>query len=212
MHDDLAKQSPSSYGEKLIDRGRSCLAHHSETSLSTGFSWIQGLPLLFSAPHAVTHFRDGNEKQQEPATDAMAAGIAEAIGGSAIWATPGLNGDPNWDYDHPYKSRAMELAKDGIALDLHVMMNRGFDICLGLGEVKPIDRGLWSICAEEFLNEGYTVSLNYPFSAGPRTVTSHLQTHGVRAIQVEMTWDVCSDEGRGALTTEILLRISRSLM
>ncbi len=192
--------------------GRTEIAHFAERDQDTGFSFISGKPILLSAPHATLHYRDGAPKQDEPGTDLMAVGVAKSFGGSAIWVNQSLEGDPNWDHDHPYKAKALDLSRKGIALDLHVMMDRGFDICIGLGDKRPIERNLWSTCAQLFLENGFTVSLNYPFPAGARTVTSYLQRHDVQAIQVEMTWDMCRHDANGRATSQILLQFCQILL
>lgn len=199
-------------GHVVIDSGKSATELVHADGRTAGFSWIAGKGVILTAPHAVQHLRDGESKQAEPNTEFLAAGLAMAVGGSAVWSTTGIHGDPNWDDDHPFKLKAVDLVDKGEhALDLHIMRDRGFDVCLGLGVQRPIDRSLWMLCAEEFVEAGYTVSINYPFSAGPRTVTSHLQREGVRAIQIEMTWDICRADGRGAETAEVLLRICKAL-
>lgn len=176
-----------------------------------GFSWVEGTRVAFSAPHAVTHFRDGSAKRSEDSTDLLALSLATQLRGSAIWTREGLIGDPNWDRLHPYKERLKALAKESTVIDLHIMQDRGFDVCLGLGNIGRIPRFLWMRAAEVFLAEGMTVSLNYPFSAGLRTVTGAMQTSGTDAIQVEMTWESMTSQSHGDKTLRALLELGTAI-
>lgn len=205
-----SEQRRSETGVQVVQRGEHIVGG-SLNDGGRGFVTREGMAVLLSAPHAVTHIREGMPKQAEPRTDVIAAGVADVLGLSAIWSTSSLSGDPNWDMSHPYKDEALRLALGGVALDLHVMENRGFDICLGLGDQKHADPRLWKTCAEVFLSFGHTVSINYPFSAGRQTVTGFMQENSVRAIQVEMTWDVCNLADGGVGISAALVEICELL-
>lgn len=209
--DEPSSSPPRPDGNRIVEAGRLATSRVVNDSEKRGFTSIHGDAVLFSAPHAVTHCRDGEAKQDEAGTEILAAGLAVDLGVSAIWSTSDLEGDPNWDHDHPFKLHAVDLCRDGSALDLHVMMDRGFDICLGLGDDPESSRRVWTSCVDEFVRAGFTVSINHPFPAGSRTITSHLQRSGTEAIQIEMTWDVCNPDGRGPRTAEVLHRICSNL-
>lgn len=85
------------------------------------------VPVLISAPHAVTHLRRGEIKPSEDFTGAIALSAARAAGCHAIVAMRTGTGDPNWD---PLKECAYKQAlcahvrEKGIrfVLDLHGMV------------------------------------------------------------------------------------------
>lgn len=181
------------------------------TDRSKGFSWIQGDGVVLSAPHAVAHMREGRAKKSEGFTELLAVTLAHEVGGSAIWVTETLSGDPNWDLEHPYKDKVYELANGHPVIDLHVMKNRGFEVCIGLGQMDLARKELWSDAADAFLSAGMTVAINYPFSAGLQTVTGAIQARGLSALQIEFTWDSISSPGRADKTWNALLKFCISL-
>ena len=85
------------------------------------------VPVLVSAPHAVTHIRDGKVKPSEDFTGAIALAVARAAECHALVATRTGEGDPNWDpiEKSEYKQAlCRHVAEQGIALvlDLHGMV------------------------------------------------------------------------------------------
>ena len=92
------------------------------------FEIVEGdLPVLISAPHAVTHMRDGAVKPSEDFTGAIALAVARAAGCHAIVATRTGEGDPNWDaYEQSAYKQALcaHVRERGIvfAIDLHGMV------------------------------------------------------------------------------------------
>ena len=92
------------------------------------FETVEGtLPALVSAPHAVTHLRDGRIKPSEDGTGAIALVLAQLAGCHAFVATRYDDCDPNWD---PYERSAYKQAlvayvqERGISLvvDVHGMV------------------------------------------------------------------------------------------
>lgn len=160
------------------------------TSVHGGFAVVRGSNLVFSAPHEMPQFRDGEEKIAEAGTAALAATLAAHTGGSAIWTHGTQAGDPNWDDPHPYASCLLGLAADGICVDLHMMRPRGFEVCIGLGPDHRLNRAVWEPLLDELLDADVRVSLNWPFGARGRTLTTRAQAAGIAAIQVEMIPDV----------------------
>jgi len=158
---------------------------------------VSGSGILFSAPHQATHIRDGREKTAERDTGALAFALARATGGAALATVPGQLGDPSWDLEHPYVARAAALAASAPAVDLHMMRPRGVELCVGLGPVPERSATLWQTIMEEALAAGLRASVNWPFAANPRTVTGQLQRRGLRAVQLELSWD-CFEAGHPA--------------
>ncbi len=171
-----------------------------------------GQGIVFSAPHEVTHFRDGVEKTAEQGTGPLALALARYTGGIGITTAAEQDGDPNWDIDHPYIERVDNLAASSPTIDLHMMRPRGVDVCIGLGPVPLLTQGLWPVFVEEAAAAGLRVSLNWPFWAGPRSVTGQLQARGRKAIQLELTWE-CFDPAHLAMARSwsFLARAARRL-
>ena len=158
---------------------------------------VSGSGPLFSAPHAVTHIRDGAEKLAEHGTGPLARALARYISGTGITTAGVQTGDPNWDPRSPYLERAYILADGNPTIDIHIMRPRGVELCIGLGPFPQLADGLWQIFAEEAVAGGLRVSLNWPFAANTRTVTSQLQARGNKAVQLELSWE-CFQKDRSA--------------
>ena len=72
------------------------------------FDFLGGVvPALISAPHAVTHIRDGRVKPSEDFTGSIALAVAQTANCHALVATRTGQGDPNWD---PLESCAYKQA------------------------------------------------------------------------------------------------------
>ena len=85
------------------------------------------VPALVSAPHAVTHVRDGKIKPSEDFTGAIAMAVAKRANCHSMVATRTGAGDPNWDAleASPYKQALCEYVKAngiGLVLDVHGMV------------------------------------------------------------------------------------------
>jgi hypothetical protein len=161
------------------------------------FAIVRGSNLVFSAPHEMPQVRDGDVKIGETGTAALAATLAARTGGSAIWTHGSQNGDPNWDDPHPYADALISQAADGLSIDLHMMRPRGFEVCIGLGPDHRLTRDVWTPLLDELLDADVRVSLNWPFGARGRTLSTRAQAAGIKAIQVEMipeVFDSSSDE------------------
>lgn len=150
---------------------------------------VQGSPVLISAPHEADHVRDGTRKYPEPGTGELAMRLASETGSSAICSVGHLEGDPNWDAAHPYLNMLLDL-RPALVIDVHQMRPRGFDVCLGTGEFKTLSIDVWPGIAVDLVRADFSVSVNFPFSAGPRTVTSRVQSLGIQAVQIEFSSDL----------------------
>jgi hypothetical protein len=172
---------------------------------------VSGSGPLFSAPHAVTHIRDGAEKLGENGTGPLALALARYTSGSGIATAAGQKGDPNWDPRSPYLERAHVLADGNPAVDLHIMRPRGVELCIGLGPVPRLADGLWQIFAEEAVAGGLRVSMNWPFAANARTVTSQLQARGNMAVQLELSWECFENRPARDRAWSVMSRAARRL-
>ena len=85
------------------------------------------LPVMVSAPHSVTHVRNGRIKPSEDYTGAIALAVAKESKCHAIVATRTGEGDPNWDAleSSPYKQDLCEYVRANsiqVVFDLHGMV------------------------------------------------------------------------------------------
>lgn len=173
---------------------------------------LPGKCIILSAPHEAEHTRDGNPKIAEVGTAKLAFDLAERSSCAAIASLPGQLGDPNWDVPHPYFDELLTLTPSSpdLILDLHMMKPRGVDVCLGLGPNHKLADGAWQVLASAFISEGLTVSLNWPFPGGPRTITGKAHAINLNAVQIEMSWDCYADGPHAAAAADALdLAITR---
>jgi hypothetical protein len=151
-------------------------------------------PIVFSAPHAVHHFRRGGLKTNDANTGGLAIALAKHLDATVIALRRGGPdfGDPNADLDHPLKSAAADLVgPDVVFADLHGMADREFDVIIGLGaSPTPETRRL----AERFVTVGATHKVTATiadaetgFNAkGPATMTTWAATRGATSMQFEI--------------------------
>lgn len=169
------------------------------------FEFTEGsVPVLVSAPHAVTHLRDGTVKPSEDYTGAIALAVARASSCHALVATRTGAGDPNWDaYEQSaYKQALCSYVRDkGITrvLDIHGMVAAS-DALVAIGsadgQTVAADPGLDERAAalvrarlapwcERF---GKPVELNGYYGArNPQTIVQTVAREcGVAALQIEV--------------------------
>lgn len=171
------------------------------------FAVVSGGNMVFSAPHEEPHTRDGERKFRERGTALLSMLLASDVGGSAIYTAGWQLGDPNWDDPHPYFTEAKMLADGGgCVVDLHIMRNRGVEVCLGLGVDHTWIKWMWEPLLEELLNADVRVSLNWPFGGRGRPITSRMQRAGVPSIQIEMIPEVFDAETRERVCVVSALR------
>ena len=170
------------------------------------FSVVEGeLPVIVSAPHAVSQLREGRVKPSDDFTGAMALVVAELSGASAIVASRYDACDPNWDSFEAcaYKQTLAGLVRQCGAvavLDLHgvpaaasdaieIGSADGFAVRAMPGVDEFACRFLREQLHEHLERHGKTVSLNARHAArGPNTVTHAIARQcGVAALQFEIS-------------------------
>ncbi|MGI6217588.1 MAG: hypothetical protein ACOYIK_08255 [Coriobacteriales bacterium] len=162
------------------------------------------IPAIVSAPHAVTHFRNGNPKPSDDYTGAMALVLAKLTGCHSIVASRFDECDPNWDplETSKYKQELVEhVRENGIkfCLDIHGMVTASPALVeLGTGdgasvETNPEVRDI----AEEILSAklagfvelyGKPIVVDGEFAArNPNTVSRTVSKQcGIPCLQIEM--------------------------
>ena len=87
-------------------------------------------------------------------SEELAFALARNVNGSAVSTAEGLDGDPNFDLDHPYLDVVYDLADGAPVIDLHKMRPRGIDICVGLGANFKTSGHLWMPIVKESFRPG----------------------------------------------------------
>ncbi len=185
------------------------------------FQIIEGeLPIIISAPHSVTHFRDGNEKQGEFITGAIAKILQNRLNCTCITKIKNDRTDPNYDSIHPYKEAIKELVSEkGITLlvDLHIMSSkRPAAIEIGTGKGKNIFNNAYlaTILRETFeSNLIGPVIMDELFTAGNVNTVSSDVSRSVKipCIQIELNWRLLDLSSNHNQIREVLHSLETSI-
>jgi len=170
------------------------------------FSIVEGsLPVVVSAPHAVTQLREGRVKPSDDFTGAMALVVAELSGANAIVASRYDACDPNWDsFDRcAYKQALADTVRETGAvalLDLHGVPAAAPDALeVGSADGRTVQalpgadefarRFLSERLQEHLQRRGKAVGLNARHAArGPNTVANAIAREcGIAALQIEIS-------------------------
>lgn len=147
--------------------------------------------ILISAPHAVTHIRDGKKKRADRGTGGLAIALGMLTKAGYVVETSGT-GDPAWDTSHPFKETVQKLAPL-LIIDVHGMKKNPYvDIDLGrgrlFGDVEDQLVRSFQLLGEE---RNIRVGIDAVFDASRQsTVTSWAQAQGIKAFQVEIGADL----------------------
>jgi phage replication-related protein YjqB (UPF0714/DUF867 family) len=153
------------------------------------------VPILFSAPHAVAHLREGFLKLADLGTGGLAIALAQVTGGYAVAQAGMATRDANWYADSTYKTYLDKLTVHAdtvhadTVIDLHGMKDAyGVDVCIGTGRYSIASLDLLASLIEVLTDAGLRISINDPYDAMREdTVTSYCQRQGVQAIQLELS-------------------------
>lgn len=168
--------------------------------------------VVFSAPHAVHHSRNGVHKSNDANTGGLALALAHHLKASAIaLRRGGLEfGDPNADLEHPLKEAAAHLVRPGtMFVDLHGMADREHDVIVGLG-ATPTPRAFRA--AEQFVraarSQGVSATIadeETGFNArGEATMTTWALRRGADALQLEIARNLRSVRATAERRTALL--------
>ena len=160
------------------------------------------IPVLVSAPHSVTQFRNGKPKTGEFRTGVIAQLLQENTGCYSLFKTKNMQDDANFDSFSPYREFAKKIVVDEkieFLLDLHIMApHRPYDIDLGTGRgkniqgkteiVNQVEKIFQSNCVKE-------VQIDHLFTAGyPHTVSADLaESCNIFCLQIEMNWQLLEE-------------------
>ena len=170
------------------------------------FSIVEGeLPVVVSAPHAVSQLREGRVKPSDDFTGAMALAVAELSGASSIVASRFDASDPNWDplercsYKQTLASMVRELGVVAV-LDLHgvpaaapdaieIGSADGYTVRALPGADEFACRILRERLRGHLRKRGKAVSLNARHAARGRNTVAHAIARecGVVALQLEVS-------------------------
>jgi hypothetical protein len=178
------------------------------------------LPVIISAPHSVTHFRNGLPKYGEFMTGVLAKLIQKRLDCYCITKTKNDLTDPNYDEEHPYKEDIIELVnKNNIEflIDLHIMKSeRQAAIEIGTGRGRNVFHN--PVFANEFKRQfernGITpVIVDEHFTGGfKHTVSSTISHHAnIPCIQMEINWGLLNLETKEQRFADILESIISSI-
>ena len=194
--------------EQMIDLeyGQFSVSEYRGLPDAPAFRIVEGaLPVIISAPHAVSQLREGKVKPSDDYTGPLALAAAEIAGCHAIVATRYAEGDPNWDPLDccPYKQALIDyVAKHQIAavLDVHgVPAASPFAIEIGSADglsvkVRPgIDERVCSLFRDDLApyleKHQREIILNGAHAArGYNTVTNTVSREcGIVALQIEVS-------------------------
>ncbi|MHC0037462.1 hypothetical protein [Pseudoneobacillus sp. C159] len=178
------------------------------------------IPVIISAPHSVTHFRNGSPKHGEFMTGVLAKLIQKKLDCYCITKTKNDLTDPNYDSEHPYKEEIIDLVtKNGIEflIDLHIMKSeREAAIEIGTGKGRNVFHNLVyaNILKSQFESNGITpVIVDEHFTGGfKNTVSSTIsQRSQIPCIQVEINWGLLNLQTKENRFVEILESIISSI-
>lgn len=169
------------------------------------------IPILFSAPHTITHIKEnGSIKLSEPYTKAVALYLNKYFDTFAIIKNFNDGLDSNRDNNDTYKKELINLIKENdikIVIDLHgASIERNFDVELGTLNNLSADFSTIRELEETFKeNDILEVVNNDPFKGG--AITQYIYNlKDVDVIQVEI-----NGKYRDSNNLELLKKIIESL-
>lgn len=122
--------------EELIDLESDVLYRVPAEGGETECRYIPGtLPVLISAPHSAVHTREGEDKEEEEYTAALAQFVGNQTGAHVLYLRRRSGVDPSWHRDIPYKQYLASIVRKQrirFVMDLHgASQKHDFGIALG---------------------------------------------------------------------------------
>ncbi len=170
--------------------------------------------VLLSVPHAVPQTRLGKHKVRETGTLPFAMFLSEHNNFSMIVKTKNNFDDANFDIVSKYKTKIMNLVKQNkinYLLDFHGLAKwRECDVNLGVYYGKNIEKNvsLFDDLVKRLNENGFVVTLDQPFCAGPRTISGSVKRKYPQmwTLQVEINCGLTNNPAQ-IKKCEILVRI-----
>ncbi|TMW72343.1 N-formylglutamate amidohydrolase [Alteribacter natronophilus] len=148
--------------------------------------------VLITAPHTVTHIRDGEVKLSEPYTGALALLMNEYSGAHTLYALKETR-DPNQYNDTYFKeemSRVIRKYNISLVIDLHgAASHRPFDVDIGTSHGTLAGAGDVSRLKDSLAKYDYHRTYeNHTFTASDASHVANyaVNERGVTAMQVEL--------------------------
>lgn len=174
--------------------------------------------VMFSAPHAVEHKREGIMKPAEPSTGIIVKQLADMDFPGMVKNAKNTE-DPNFNMDSSYKLFLSDyISKNNINLlfDLHELNpSRPMSICIGTGRGKNVKNNekLVTIVKNGFEAAGFeNVTVDDPFAGATEvTVASYVSKNcNIPAFQIEMNSGLFRDNAENVeKVVETLCRIAK---
>lgn len=164
------------------------------------------LPVLFSAPHAVKHFRNHQWKPAELYTGAIVRYVSRTVGCHAIYSTRCEEANPNYDDNEisAYKKelkRYVEQQEIKLVIDFHGCLERN-PAAIEIGTMDDCNRSLHGcdfivstmmtifarVLAKHLQKYQKSILRNQRFlAANPNTVTNYISSSsGIPCVQLEI--------------------------
>lgn len=149
--------------------------------------------IMVSVPHCVRHYRNGNVKESEINTFAIAL-VLHSITGCHIIFNRDFDCDPNYDEGGRYKEKLADIVRSrdiSMIIDLHgAAPFRSFDFELGTSHGKNLNGNSFPIDLFRLIVRRFdfvlTVDTVFPAS-NPNTISSSMfAATGIPAIQIEI--------------------------
>lgn len=149
--------------------------------------------IVLSAPHGVSQVRLGKTKVAEIGTIPFALELQKRCNTFLIAKTKNNFDDANFDESCEFKTTLNEIIethKIKYLFDIHGLASkRPMDVNLGINFGQSINTNptLFDKLAQMLKSAGFALSIDQPFSGGPKTVAGSMhEKHGIFAIQVEI--------------------------
>ena len=193
--EDLLEQNIPKYASELECAGFYVLGNF-PAGVEEAFLYLPGrLPVLFSAPHAVRHMRQGKAKPSDTFTGTLAVLLNYLGSCNVLVNRRNYGGDPNFDRVCEYKQSLLNILNERcieVVLDLHGATEKhGFAIDAGTLRGRSLgDRPELLLSLEDCLQSyGITgLSRDYFPAAKQHTVTRFVcENTDIPAIQLEIS-------------------------
>ena len=193
--EDLLEQNIPMYASELECFGFYVMGNF-PSGVEEAFLYLPGpLPVLFSAPHAVRHMRQGKAKPSDTFTGTLAVLLNYLSGCSVLVNRRNYGGDPNFDRDCEYKQFLLKILNEcgtEVVLDLHGATEKhGFAIDTGTLRGRSLgDRPEVLLNLEDCLRSYRITSLSRDYfpAIKQHTVTRFVcENTDIPAIQLEIS-------------------------